>query len=181
MPGYTEDTALPNENGTGYFLDLNNTQVAPMSLYEPVVFFEGDWVGALNPYGVCVPCGNGFYKENPGSHKCTKCPDNIDTARINGSWAPPHTSTSGKILDGPYGKTKKEDCHCIANTPIVGNASFTIIWPGEPALESNYRDYSEEYRCNVCPHGGNCTGLDVPYIAAKPGFYRTSIVTTTFN
>ena len=181
MPGYTEDTALPNENGTGYFLDLNNTQVAPMSLYEPVVFFEGDWVGALNPYGVCVPCGNGFYKENPGSHKCTKCPDNFDTARINGSWAPPHTSTSGKILDGPYGKTKKEDCHCIANTPIVGNASFTIIWPGEPALESNYRDYSEEYRCNVCPHGGNCTGLDVPYIAAKPGFYRTSIVTTTFN
>ena len=148
-----------------------------MSLYEPVVFFEGDWVGALNPYGVCVPCRNGYYKEYPGSHPCTKCPENFDTARIDGNWAPPHNSTSGKILAGPLGKTRLEDCHCIANTPIEG-----VVWAGEPELESYYRNYSREgYRCDVCPHGGNCTGLDVPYIAAQPGFYRTSTVTTKFN
>lgn len=177
LPGYTEDTALPDQNGTGYFLDLNNTQVAPMSLYEPVVFFEGDWVGALNPYGVCVPCRNGYYKEYPGSHPCTKCPENFDTARIDGNWAPPHNSTSGKILAGPLGKTRLEDCHCIANTPIEG-----VVWVGEPELESYYRNYSREgYRCDVCPHGGNCTGLDIPFIAAQPGFYRTSTVTTKFN
>ena len=163
LPGYTEDTV----NGTGYVDDLDNYNVAGIDLYSPVVFDDGDWLEALHPYGICVPCANGYFKPHPGSHPCTKCKDRFDTSRRNGVPSPNHTSTSGKLLPGALGRTSEEDCHCIVQLPF----------------ESYYRNTSThiKYKCEPCPPGGNCSGLDIPEIGALPGYYRTRRDTTTFT
>lgn len=158
LPGYTEDTVL----GTGYVDNLNNYNVADVTLYKPVVFETGPWLDALHPYGICVPCANGHFKPFAGSHPCTKCPDRFDTSRKNGLLSPPYNSSSGKILPGPLGRTKKEDCHCIVEL--------------DPPFRSFYRNIStrEKYKCEPCPPGGNCTGLGIEEIRAQPGFKRVS-------
>lgn len=165
LPGYTEDTV----NGTGFVDDLNNYNVAGLNLYTPVVYESGPWLDALHPYGICVPCGNGYFKPYAGSHPCTKCPRHFDTSRKDGLPSTPHNSSSGKILPGPLGKSKKEDCHCIVQL--------------EPPFRSFYRNVStsEKYKCEPCPPGGNCTGLGIEEIRAQPGYSRVSRSTIKFT
>jgi hypothetical protein len=165
LPGYTEDTV----NGTGYVDDLNNYNVAGVSLYKPVVYETGPWLDALHPYGICVPCAIGYFKPYAGSHPCTRCPVRFDTSRKDGLPSPPHNSSSGKILPGSLGKTKKEDCHCVVQL--------------EPPFDSFYRNVStsEKYKCEPCPPGGSCTGLGIEEIRAQPGYKRVSRSTIKFT
>ena len=158
LPGYTEDTV----NGTGYVDDLDNYKVAGLELYKPVVFSEGNWLEALHPYGICVPCANGYFKPHPGSQPCTKCEDRFDTSRKDGVLSPNHTSTSNKTLPGALGRTSEEDCHCIVQL--------------EPPFDTYFRNTSThvKYKCEHCPPGGNCSGLGIEEIGALPGFYRPS-------
>ena len=165
LPGYTEDTV----NGTGYVDDLDNYKVAGLELYKPVVFSEGNWLEALHPYGICVPCANGYFKPHPGSQPCTKCEDRFDTSRKDGVLSPNHTSTSNKTLPGALGRTSEEDCHCIVQL--------------EPPFDTYFRNTSThvKYKCEHCPPGGNCSGLGLEEIGALPGFYRTKRETTKFT
>jgi len=164
LPGYTEDTV----NGTGFVDDLDNYNVAGVRLYGPVVYDTG-WLKALNPYGVCVPCSNGYFKPHTGSHSCSKCPNRFDTSRKDGLLSPPYNSSSGRMLPGSLGRVRKEDCHCIAQL--------------EPPFDSFYRNTStsEKYKCEPCPRGGRCTGQGIEEIRAQPGYKRVSRSTTIFT
>lgn len=194
LPGYTEDTV----NGTGYVDDLDNYNVAPLDLYKPMVFDSGDWLGALHPYGICVPCANGYYKPNAGAQACTKCADRFDTARINGEPSPPHLSSSGEMLAGPLGRTAITDCHCMVRLEAPPFQSYyqNVSTDLDPSCESICPNCTESFcpnctvpahcvpvepMCEVCPIGGNCTGLGVETIGALPGFYRTRRDTTSFT
>ena len=187
LPGYTEDT----HNGTGFVDDLDNYNVAGIDLYKPVVFDSGNWLAALHPYGICVPCAHGHYKPYPGAQACTKCAERFDTARTNGELSPPHMSSSGQMLEGPFGRTHVTDCHCLVQleTPFLSyyqNTSTEVdptcedICPLGGNCTIPTRCVREEPMCEPCPIGGNCTGLGVETIGALPGFYRTRRDTTKF-
>ena len=59
------------------------------------VVYEKPYPWALHPYGICVPCANGFFKGGVGAQACTACPDRFDTSRFNGTLSLPHVSMSG--------------------------------------------------------------------------------------
>ena len=168
LPGFTEDLhTFDNVAGSGSVELLENHNIANFSLYTPVVYKEGNWVEALNPYGICAPCANGYYKPETGSQACTKCPENFDTNRTNGVLSPPYKSTSGLVLPGHLGRISKEQCHCVAEG---------VGW-------SYYRDVSggEAYKCTKCPEGGNCTGVGVEGSGPLLGYWRASLETTKYT
>ncbi len=154
VPGYTEDTLH-----TGYKEETSSLVAFP-SIYGDVVHLKGNWVGALNPYGVCVPCAGGFYKTFPGPEPCTACPANMGTTRKDGAVAPEKITLSGKVVDGRLAHTHVSGCHCIVQT--------------EPPFESFYRNATALYECEPCPDGALCNGLNHTSVESLPGYYRTS-------
>ena len=154
VPGYTEDALH-----TGYKAETSSLVAFP-SIYGDVVHLKGNWVGALNPYGVCVPCAGGFYKPFPGPDPCTACPANMGTTRKDGAVAPEKITLSKKVVDGRLAHTHLSGCHCIVQT--------------EPPFESFYRNATALYECEPCPDGALCNGLDHTFVESLPGHYRTS-------
>ena len=154
VPGYTEDAFM-----SGYKADTNSLAAFP-SIYSEVVHRPGNWVGALNPYGVCIPCAGGFYKPDPGPHPCTACPANMDTTRKDGYVAPEKVTLSNKVVEGRLAHVDLLGCHCIVQT--------------EPPFESFYRNATAFYECEACPDGAICNGLNHTYVESLPGHYRTS-------
>ena len=110
VPGYTEDALH-----TGYKAETSSLVAFP-SIYGDVVHLKGNWVGALNPYGVCVPCAGGFFKPFPGPDPCTACPANMGTTRKDGAVAPEKITLSKKVVDGRLAHTHLSGCHCIVQT-----------------------------------------------------------------
>ena len=162
-PGYTED--INHEGATGYTVGLNSTATF-FDLYSNVVHERESnaWLGALQPYGVCAPCKNGFYKPFPGAHPCTACPPNMDTSFDAGRPALSRLSASGEMLLGELGHSRKEACHCKAEPWL------SVELPGD----SYYADVADMYLCHPCPYGGICNGLGISEIKSAPGRWRTS-------
>ena len=167
VPGYTEDL-----HTTGYSDTKENPATATFDgLYKEVVHDDMAWFGALNPYGLCVPCGNGFYKPEPGPQECTRCPDRFDTAFANGTLIETRVTLSKKTVQGSLGNHRKEACHCI-------------VQPAPP-FDSYFRNMTEKqqfvYKCEPCPDGGVCDGQGHRMIEAAPGFYRTNRESILFH
>eukprot|EP00232_Nephroselmis_pyriformis_P022894 CAMPEP_0182865702 /NCGR_PEP_ID=MMETSP0034_2-20130328/7826_1 /TAXON_ID=156128 /ORGANISM="Nephroselmis pyriformis, Strain CCMP717" /LENGTH=1312 /DNA_ID=CAMNT_0024998013 /DNA_START=16 /DNA_END=3950 /DNA_ORIENTATION=- len=157
VPGYTEDVYI-----TGYAsdrLNLPSTASFP-DMYRQVVHNDGDWLDILQPYGVCVPCRNGFFKEEGGAHNCTACPAHMDTSWDDGAPVRERTSWSGEVLDGSLAQYNRSKCHCIVQQ--------------EPPFQTYFRNSTQAFECEPCPAGGVCDGRDHTLIAAAPGYWRTS-------
>lgn len=164
MPGYTEDIRTPAASGTGFTDDISSVSSYP-SLYKKVVYRPESYLRALKPYGVCVPCANGFYKPLPGAQNCTRCPFQMDTmweaGKPRGDW----TTLSGESRPGHLGNHRRDACHCIVRRQAVN---------GNNPLET-YRLLPEEiFRCEKCPRGGVCNGLPKQRIVVDPGRWRAN-------
>lgn len=164
MPGYTEDIRTPAASGTGFTDDISSVLSYP-SLYKKVVYRPESYLRALKPYGVCVPCANGFYKPLPGAQNCTRCPFQMDTmweaGKPRGDW----TTLSGESRPGHLGNHRRDACHCIVRRQAVN---------GNNPLET-YRLLPEEiFRCEKCPRGGVCNGLPKQRIVVDPGRWRAN-------
>ena len=165
LPGFTAD--LSGE--TGYIDDVETRYVEnDIELYKSNTPGTDPWLDALQPYGSCVPCKNGFYKSEYGDGLCTPCPAFMDTARLDGEIRQPYVAASGANLLGELGHVTKESCHCISQT------SFPF--------ESYYRQLPlDDYICVECPSGGKCYGNDINSIEALPGYSREDIDALTFR
>ena len=169
MPGYTEDTRSPAVFGTGFTDDMSSVSSYP-SLYKQVVYRQEGYLKALKPYGVCVPCANGYYKPLPGAQNCTKCPLQMDTmweaGQPKGNW----TTLSGEFRPGHLGNHRQDACHCIVRRSATNR---------NPPLETYRLLPKEIYRCEKCPHGGVCNGLSKQNIVIDQGKWRVSTNMTT--
>ena len=163
-PGYTEDIRTPVALGTGFTDDMSSVSSYP-SLYKKVVYRPESYLRALNPYGVCVPCANGYYKPLPGAHNCTKCPYQMDTMWEDGQPRRDWTTLSGESRPGYLGNYKRDSCHCIVRRQAVN---------GNNPLET-YRILPKEiFRCEKCPWGGVCNGLPKQRIVVDSGKWRAN-------
>ena len=162
MPGYTEDNRRGSTVSTGYSDSTKSISASP-NLYNMVVSMSDIYSPVLHPYGVCVPCTNGHYKESPGPQDCTACPNDMDTSKQNGYRKELWTTFSGERLPGYLANYEKDACHCISPYD-----------PNERSL-STYRSHPEDsFECHPCPNGGICNGLSSEHIIVKSGYWRTS-------
>lgn len=164
MPGYTEDIRTPAALGTGFTDDMSSVLSYP-SLYKKVVYRPESYLRTLQPYGVCVPCANGYYKPLPGAQNCTRCPFQMDTmweaGQPRGDW----TTLSGESRPGHLGNHRRDACHCIVRWQAV-NGNDPLV---------TYRLLPEEtFQCEKCPRGGICNGLPKQHIVVDPGKWRAS-------
>jgi len=161
VPGFTSDVS----GRSGYTADLDTLYIERnISLYKATTGSK-EWISALHPYGVCVPCSNGFFKAAHGADPCVSCPERMDTARSDGSLRNPYESSAGTLLLGSLGHAVKDACHCISQT----HSPFLSYYRKLPL---------EDYSCGDCPVGGECDGGVAERIKALPGysrFRRTSI------
>lgn len=165
QPGFTSDMS----GSTGYtegedtlFVETN------LTLYKSATSGSMPWISALHPYGICVPCKNGFYKEVHGDAACTSCPPRMNTLRVNGQVREPYQTDHGTQLLGALGHVSKDACHCISDTTVP--------------FESFYRALPlEAFACAVCPVGAKCDGDGVENLQALPGFSRYDRQTLKFR
>jgi hypothetical protein len=61
------------------------------------------------PYGVCVPCANGYYKPLPGAHNCTECPAQMDTMWEGGEPRGNWSTLTGEARPGHLGRALQLD------------------------------------------------------------------------
>jgi len=162
MPGYTEDIRLPISGGTA-LTNLAPSVTSYPDLYKKASSAPQRYLSALNPYGVCVPCANGFYKPLPGPQACTSCPLQMDTmwrsGKIKGEW----TTLSGEKIPGHLGNYRKNQCHCIVRRSGTSSDS---------SLETYRLLPEDEFRCQNCPFGGVCNGLPKRQIIVDFGRWR---------
>ena len=164
MPGFTSD--LSGE--TGYTADLDSLYIENnMTLYKTTTG-STDWIEALHPYGVCVPCANGFYKSAHGADACVACPDRMDTARLNGTFRDPYYASSGSLVLGSLAHVNKDACHCISQTR-------------SPFLSYYRRLPLDSYACADCPVGGECNGDVIETAKALPGYSRFELTSPNFR
>jgi len=165
LPGFTGDVS----GDTGDLDDLKTRYVeSNMTLYKNTTSGSLQWLHALHPYGVCVPCKNGFYKETLGDVPCTSCPKFMDTSRENGRLKQNYTTSSGIRLAGSLGQASKSACHCISQTTVP----FDSYYRKEPM---------ESYSCAHCPNGAKCNGDGIENMETLPGFYRYNPRTLEFR
>ena len=165
QPGFTSDIS----GSTGYtegedtlFVETN------MTLYKSATLGSTPWISALHPYGICVPCKNGFYKEAHGDAACTSCPTHMDTSRLNGQLREPHQTHWGTQLPGALGHASKDACHCISGTTVPFESFYRVL-----PLEA--------FACAACPVGAKCDGDGVENLQALPGFSRHDRQTLKFR
>ena len=120
----------------------------------------------LRPYGICIPCANGYFKQLPGPQSCTACPFNMDTTLEHGSLKGSWTTHSGQVLPGYLGNYARSACHCISlHKEFFGNDVISM-----------YRVNPEDaFTCETCPRGGKCNGLSKQQIIVKYGHWRTGV------
>ena len=162
MPGYTEDNRRGSTVSTGYSDSTKSISASP-NLYNMVVSMSDIYSPVLHPYGVCVPCTNGHYKESPGPQDCTACPNDMDTSKQNGYRKELWTTFSGERLPGYLANYEKDACHCISPYD-----------PNERSLSTCRSHPEDSFECHPCPNGGICNGLSSEHIIVKSGYWRTS-------
>ena len=167
IAGYTED-----HNVSGY---VNSTSVSSFpDLYSQIIADEplayAEYVQSLRPYGVCVPCGPGFYKPTNGSAACVRCPTNMDTYTGNdGQPSIEHTSFDGESLPGYLGNTQKSACQCtVAEEPTNKTGSVVAYYRLDPP---------EAYTCGACPEGATCDSRDITKLKLSTGYWRANVTT----
>ena len=164
LPGYTEDTRPLAFGGTGFTDGMSSVSSYP-DLYTHVVYRPEGYLRALNPYGVCVPCANGYFKPHAGPQQCTPCPFQMDTMWEAGGPKSMWSTMSGEHLPGHLGNHDKNACHCVVRTRE--NAR-------DPSLET-FRLLPEGiFRCARCPDGGLCNGLSREQIVVNEGRWRAN-------
>ena len=168
VPGYTEDIAATVSGGTGFTEGLTSVSAFP-TLYDRITLEREKYIRALNPYGLCVPCANGFYKPLIGPQKCSKCPLQMDTTWKEGEPRGMWTTLSDETLPGFLGNYDLNSCHCVVQQNMSGALD---------AIET-YRAFPhEDFRCERCPLGGSCNGLSKAHIMIKKGKWRASLNAT---
>lgn len=164
LPGYTEDVRTVDAGGTGFTDVVFSISTYP-GLYEQVIHRPENYLQTLNPYGVCVPCANGYFKPLPGPQECTPCPYQMDTMWEGGAPRESWTTLSGESLPGHLGNHERDSCHCIVRR---------LATQGEAPLETYRILPYDDFRCDLCPDGGLCNGLSKQYIVINPGRWRAS-------
>ena len=164
LPGYTEDVRTVDAGGTGFTDVVFSISTYP-GLYEQVIHRPENYLQTLNPYGVCVPCANGYFKPLPGPQECTPCPYQMDTMWEGGAPRESWTTLSGESLPGHLGNHERDSCHCIVRR---------LATQGEAPLETYRVLPYDDFRCDLCPDGGLCNGLSKQYIVINPGKWRAS-------
>jgi len=163
FPGYTEDVV----DGSGYVPANVSSSTFP-SLYAGVdPRTIGDFIASLRPYGACVPCAAGFYKNVSGASPCVKCPPNTDTfVDADGEPARDRVTVSGERLPGHLANVNKTSCRCtLRGAPVDGEREYSTYHRLEP---------EDAYLCAPCPRGATCDSGNVTTISLRPGRWRAN-------
>jgi len=165
FPGYTEDVetsgSRPNMTSVSRFAELYR-QADPWAISA--------FSASLRPYGVCVPCGPGYFKSIPGAAACTACPSLMDTfTDENGSPKAEHESLSGEMLPGYLANVDKSACECTLLGEPEGEATaFVQYYRLEP---------HDSYECAPCPEGAVCDSRDVTKLSLLENRWRQNTTT----
>jgi len=163
FPGYTEDVV----DGSGYVPPNVSSSTFP-SLYADVdPRTIGAFIASLRPYGACVPCAAGFYKNVSGASPCVKCPPNTDTfVDADGEPARDRITASGERLPGYLANVNKTSCRCtLRGVPFDGEREYSTYHRLEP---------EDAYLCAPCPRGATCDSGNVTTISLRPGRWRAN-------
>lgn len=168
VPGYTEDIRTQETGGTGFTEGLTTVSAFP-TLYDRIILEREKYIRALNPYGLCVPCANGFYKPIPGPQRCSKCPLQMDTTWKEGAPRGTWTTLSGEARPGFLGNYDLDSCHCVVQQNVTGHLTSVETYRAFP---------HDDFRCERCPQGGSCNGLTKAHIRINEGRWRASLNAT---
>jgi len=164
FPGYTEDAEV-----SGY-VNSSATSSFPTLYYQVDPLRIESFVSSLRPYGVCVPCAVGYYKNVSGAQACYACPPNMDTLTGNdGKPRDLHVTAGGESLPGYVANLEKDSCQCtLTGPPVNGSKTFTSFYRLDPY---------ETYSCSPCPPGAVCDSRNITKLSLLSGNWRLNAST----